>query len=241
MPDPNIMIPAIIESGVETDGGAFNVREGNHSVDMAAAYVIRPSLQPLATLTGDSRDVDVSTGWRWLAGQASYGNGLLDTLEHRKQFKLNGVKSWTAGAHTVTALVIGYYGESRVPGLVPIDVPGLHDTIDPRQKDQTHTGEAAVNDVWRLGKDSEVAAVEFFSNIQSSAVFRLRGWADPAERISNREWRKCHLCAEVQSGHFTFMAGVDYLREAPRADRRSGSLQIDESECVWAVRESYGE
>jgi hypothetical protein len=33
--DPNIMVPAIIES-VQIDGGAFNVREGNHSVDLAA-------------------------------------------------------------------------------------------------------------------------------------------------------------------------------------------------------------
>jgi hypothetical protein len=38
--DPNIMVPAIIES-VQTDGGAFNVLEGNHSVDAAAVYTIR--------------------------------------------------------------------------------------------------------------------------------------------------------------------------------------------------------
>jgi hypothetical protein len=41
--DPNIMVPAIIES-VQTDGGAFNVREGDHSVDLAAIYAIRPSM-----------------------------------------------------------------------------------------------------------------------------------------------------------------------------------------------------
>src|SRR5271156_3634668 len=41
--DPNIMVPAIIDS-VQTDGGAFNVREGNHSVDLAETYAIRPSL-----------------------------------------------------------------------------------------------------------------------------------------------------------------------------------------------------
>src|SRR5579859_1910693 len=60
--DPNIMVPAIIES-VQTDGGAFNVLEGNHSVDAAAVYAIRPSLEPFATLTGDYRDVDLSAGW----------------------------------------------------------------------------------------------------------------------------------------------------------------------------------
>ncbi len=81
--DPNIMVPAIIES-VQTDGGAFNVREGNHSVDLAATYAIRPSLEPFASFTADYRDVDVSAGWKWLAVEASFGNGFLDTPEHRQ-------------------------------------------------------------------------------------------------------------------------------------------------------------
>ena len=42
--DPNIMVPAIIES-VQTDGGAFNVREGNHSVDLAETYGLRTRLE----------------------------------------------------------------------------------------------------------------------------------------------------------------------------------------------------
>jgi len=105
--DPNMMVPAIIES-VETDGGAFNVREGNHAVDMAATYAIRPSLQPFATLTADYRDVDVSAGWRWLAVEASYGNGFLDTPEHRRQYKINALKGWSVGAHQLTFLFIGY-------------------------------------------------------------------------------------------------------------------------------------
>src|SRR6202162_440869 len=85
--DPNIMVPAIIES-VRTDGGAFNVREGNHSVDLAAIYAIRSSLEPFATFTADYRDVDLNAGWKWLAVQASFGNGFLDTLEHRQQYKI---------------------------------------------------------------------------------------------------------------------------------------------------------
>ena len=143
--DPNIMVPAIIES-VQTDGGAFNVREGNHSVDLAATYGLRPSLEPFATFTADYRDVDLSAGWNWLAFQASYGNGFLDTLEHRRQYKINALKGWNLGAHQLSLLFLGYYGQSRIPGLVPIDVPNLHDTIDPRQRDQTHTGEIALND-----------------------------------------------------------------------------------------------
>ena len=40
--DPNIFIPEVLES-VQVDGGAFNVREGNHSVDLAATYGLRSS------------------------------------------------------------------------------------------------------------------------------------------------------------------------------------------------------
>ncbi len=109
---PNLMVPAIIES-VQTDGGAFNVREGNHSVDLAATCAIRPSLEPFATLTADYRDVDVSAGWKWLAIQASFGNGFLDTLEHRQQYKINALKGWDLGAHKLTALFIGYSGSRK--------------------------------------------------------------------------------------------------------------------------------
>jgi hypothetical protein len=209
--DPNIMVPAIIES-VQTDGGAFNVREGDHSVDLAATYAIRPSLAPFATLTGDARDLDLSAGWNWLALQASYGNGFLDRLEHRQQYKLNGLKSWTLADHKLSLLAIGYYGQSEIPGLVPIDVPNLHDTIDPRQRDQTHTAEAALNDVWH--------------DFQFSAFFRTYNLALDSDfgdgLIRQSEFRteagsNSTYVRRVNS-HVTLMAGLDYFREAPRRD-----------------------
>ncbi len=43
--DPNIFIPEVIES-VQVDGGAYNVREGNHSVNLAATYGLRSRLDP---------------------------------------------------------------------------------------------------------------------------------------------------------------------------------------------------
>ena len=51
--DPNIFIPEVIES-VQIDGGAFNVREGNHSVNLAATYGLRSHLDPFITVTGDT-------------------------------------------------------------------------------------------------------------------------------------------------------------------------------------------
>jgi hypothetical protein len=209
--DPNIIVPAIIES-VQTDGGAFNVREGDHSVDLAATYAIRPAPEPFVTLTGDYRDTDLSAGWKWLAIEASYGNGFLDRLEHRQQYKFNALKSWTAGTHKFTLLAIGYYGKSDIPGLVPIDIPGLHDTIDYRQRDQTHTGELALNDVWH--------------NLQFSGFFRtynlalFSNFGDGLIRQSEFRTEAGGNVAYVRkvNAHFSFMAGLDYLSDAPRRD-----------------------
>ncbi len=214
--DPNILVPAIIES-VQTDGGAFNVREGNHSVDLAAAYSIRPSLDPFATLTGDARDLDLSAGWKWLAAQASFGNGLLDTPEHRRQYKLNALKGWDLGAHKLTALLIGYYGQSSIPGLVPIDIPGLHDTIDPRQRDQTHTGEIALNDVWRLTPASELQLSTFFRTYNLSLTSDFGDGLIRQSEFRTVAGGNANYIRKFKR-HLSLMTGLDYLREVPRRD-----------------------
>jgi len=220
--DPNIMVPAIIEA-VQTDGGAFNVREGDHSVDLAAVYGFRQRLEPAGTLTGDYRDLDMVAGWSpedpvvraGFAVQASYGNGFLDSLEHRQQYKVNGFRVFAAGRHEITLFGIGYYGQSKIPGLVPIEVPNLHDTIDPRQRDQTHTGEIAVNDVWHLTPAGELQLSGFFriynlslySNFGDGLIrqseFRTVGGSNATYIRKVNQW-------------LSIMAGMDYFREAPR-------------------------
>src|SRR5579863_2493612 len=122
--DPNIFIPDILES-VQIDGGAFNVREGNHAVNLAATYGLRSSLDPFLTVTGDYRDISVTGGLSptpqsWMAFEASYGNGFLDRLEHRQQYKFNGERVFHFGDHRLTLFGLGYHGFSYVPGLVPI-------------------------------------------------------------------------------------------------------------------------
>src|SRR3984885_9262387 len=84
--DPNILVPEVIGS-VQVDGGAFNVREGNHSQNLSTTYGLRTQIDPFFTLTGDYRDLDLVTGFRpnahsWFLAQASYGNGFLDRLSH---------------------------------------------------------------------------------------------------------------------------------------------------------------
>jgi len=220
--DPNVMISGIIES-VQVDGGAFNAREGNHSVDLAAIYGFRDRLDPFLTVTGDSRDVDLTSGWSpggpntrsWVAIESAYGNGLLDTLEHRQQYKINAYRVFDIGEHRLTLFGIGYFGQSKVPGLVPIDVPGLHDTIDPRQRDQTHTGEIAINDVWRVTPSSELQLSSFFRTYNLSL---FSNFGDGLIRQS--EFRT----VQGSSGDyvrkfgeaFSTIAGAAYNRDAPR-------------------------
>jgi hypothetical protein len=168
--DPNIYISGALGS-VETDGGAYNVLEGDHALNMAAAYSFRPQLQRSLTLTGDYRDVDLTAGFapsdtakkEWLAFEANYGNGLMRTLEHRKQFKLNAMHVFDRGEHETTLLGIGYWGESHEGNLIPTGFGvQLNDTLDPRQKDRTHTGLLAANDQWKVAASDELAFSGFF-------------------------------------------------------------------------------
>jgi hypothetical protein len=220
--DPNIMIPAAIES-VQVDGGAYNVLEGDHAVNLAAAYGFRSRLEPFVTLTGDYRDADLAAGWSpgsaetraWIAIEASLGNGFLDTPEHRQQYKVNGFRVLDAGNHQFTLLGIGYFGQSRIPGLVPIEVPNLHDTIDARQRDQTATGELALNDVWHLTPTSELQLSGFFRAYNLSLY---SNFGDGLIRQS--EFRTVTggngTYARKISDALSLLAGVDYSREAPR-------------------------
>ena len=168
--DPNIYIPEIFES-VLVDGGAYNVREGNHSVDLAATYSLRSHLDPFLTITGDHRDVAVTAGASpspdsFVAVSAALGNGFLDRLEHRQQYKINGQRIFHFGDHQLTLFGIGYYGFSYMAGLVPIlginsadysqGYRNYGDTIDPRQKDRTHTALAALSDQWKLTENQQL-------------------------------------------------------------------------------------
>lgn len=227
--DPNIFVPQALQS-VQIDGGAFNVREGNHSVNLAATYALRSHLDPFLTLTGDQRDIDVAAGFStgpesWVALEGSYGNGLLERLEHRQQYKINTQQAVSLGAHRLTLVGLGYYGQSYVPGLVPIfpidandaNMPNLGDTIDPRQKDQTHTGLVALNDLWQLrGQQLELSGFfrtynlslysDFGQGLIRQSEFRTVGGGS-AEYLKKLAQR------------LSLLGGLDYERDAPRHDR----------------------
>jgi hypothetical protein len=151
--DPNIYVSCALGS-VTTDGGAFNVLEGNHALNLAATYGLRPQLNRFVTLTGDYRDLDLMVGLapkdpakkEWVALEANYGNGLMKRLEHRKQFKWNALRVFDPGKHKITLFSLGYWGKPHEGNLIPVGF-GLQsdDTIDPRQFDQTHSSIQAVD------------------------------------------------------------------------------------------------
>ena len=74
--DPNIYIANVIEiESVQVDGGAFNVREGNHALNLGTTYGLHSHLDPFLTLTGDDRDITGTAGMNpstgsWIAVEA---------------------------------------------------------------------------------------------------------------------------------------------------------------------------
>ncbi len=227
--DPNIFIPEVLES-VQIDGGAFNVREGNHSVNLAATYGLRSRLDPFITFTGDYRDIDVVVGLSpspdsWMAFAGSYGNGFLDRLEHRQQYKFNGERVFHIGSHRITLFGVGYYGSSYVPGLVPIiaenqydnSFPNYGDTVDPRQKEQTHTALVAWNDVWQLSSSQQLQLSGFFRSYNLSLFSDFgQGLIRQSEfrTVAGGSANYVNKIAE----YLSLLGGFDYGREAPRRD-----------------------
>ena len=62
----------------------------------------------------------------------------------------------------MTLFGAGYYGESRIPGLVPIAARVPQDTIDPRQSDRTHTALFVASDTWQITDRQQLQFSEYF-------------------------------------------------------------------------------
>jgi hypothetical protein len=232
--DPNIIIPVAIES-VQTDGAAFNVREGNNSVNSSITFGMRERIEPTIRLTGDYRDINLVAGWSpanpsnrtWMGAEISFGNGYLDRLEHRKQYKGNISKVFDFGKHELTVCGIGYYGTAFQPGLIPIDTPVPNDTIDARQHEETSNGAIIFNDVWHLTDHRQFQ----FSGFYRYYTLDVRpNFGDGLIRQS--EHRNVNsediLYTDRFSKAVSLLAGVDVRREAPRA------LNLDKADTSGA-------
>jgi len=237
--DPNIFVSGALGS-VTTDGGAFNVLEGNHALNLAATYRLRPQLSRFLTLTGDYRDADLTAGLapdnpakkEWLAIEANYGNGLMKRLEHRKQFKWNALRIFDPGKHEVTLLSLGYWGMSREGNLIPVGYRiQLDDTVDPRQFDQTHTSILAVDDVWKISPRNEAAFSGFFR------TYNLALYSNFGEGLIRQSEFRTVEGAEVRETHtlgsflgatgLQAMAGFDYHEDDIHRDNLDHYLSAD--------------
>lgn len=220
--DPNVLIPATI-GGVTIDDGAFDVREGNNAVDLAATYIPSERLSSFLQITGDQHDGDVVAGWSppnpttdaWLAAEVSFGNGFLKRPEHRQQYKLNGLRKFNFGNHILSLIGTAYYGFSYVPGLIPIDTPVPGDTIDSGQLDHTYNFVAAATDDWQVSARQEMTFSGFFRNYGLS----LR--SDFGDGLIQQSETRNVLGGEFLDSNrirswFSITAGTDLRRDAPR-------------------------
>jgi hypothetical protein len=220
--DPNILIPLTID-GVTVDGGAFNVREGNNSIDLAATYIPRQRVNTFLQLTGDYRDADLIAGWSpqdsqtnaWIAIEVAFGNGFLDRPEHRQQYKLNGFRQFNLGRHQLSLFGTGYYGSSYIPGLIPIHekVPG--DTIDSRQVDYTHNFLGLVTDNWKLSEQRQISFSGFFRNYALTLRSNFGDGLIQQSEDRNVVGGETMFVQSVRPW-LAVMAGVDLRRDAPR-------------------------
>lgn len=229
--DPNFLIAPLIDA-VAVDGGAFNVREGNNSVDLAATYVPTQRLNDFVAVTGDYQDIDLVAGWSpknpstnaFIAAEASYGNGFLERLEHRQQYKLNALRQFKLGRHELTIFGVGYYGFSYIPGLIPVNTLVPDDTVDNRQLERTNTGIAVASDTWNFSQQGQLTLSGFFR--EYDLTLRSNFSPDFTQQpfigglIEQSEFRTV-----VGGGPFylqkirpwlSILAGTDLRRDAPR-------------------------
>jgi len=220
--DPNFVIAPTV-GGVIVDNAAYNARYGDHSLNLAVTYGVKDRLAPFIQATTDGRDGAISAGWspintskrEWIAAEALFGNGFLERAEERQQYKINASRTWEIGKHELTAYGIGYYGFSRIPGLIPIDTPVPNDSIDLRQLDLTHTSLALLADHWQISEKSVLTTGVYF---RTYSLKLQSNFGDGLIRQS--EFRT------VQGGNVTYsrplgrkwllLAGLDVRRDAPR-------------------------
>jgi Carboxypeptidase regulatory-like domain len=220
--DPNVFVSGAL-GNVTTDGGAFNVLEGNHALNLAATYSLRPQLNRFVTLTGDYRDMDLTAGFapdnparkEWLAVEANYGNGLMKRLEHRNQFKWNALRIFDPGKHEITLFSLGYWGKSHEGNLIPLGCGiELGDTVDPRQFDQTHSSIQAIDELWKPGPSDEIAFSGFFRTYNLALYSNFgEGLIRQSEfrTAEGAEARETHTFGPfLKAGGLQAMAGLDY-------------------------------
>jgi hypothetical protein len=220
--DPNFVLSPTI-GAIVVDNGAYNARYGDHSINLAVTYDVKDRLTPFVQATFDGRDRSLSAAWApkdqskraWVALEAAFGNGFLKRAEERQQYKVNASRTLDLGRHELTVYSLGYYGFSRIPGLIPISTPVPNDSIDLRQLDLTHTTLALLAEHWQVSEKKVLTLGAYF---RTYSLKLHSNFGDGLIRQS--EFRT------VQGGNSTYsqplgsnwllLAGLDLRRDAPR-------------------------
>ncbi|RZU43478.1 carboxypeptidase-like regulatory domain-containing protein [Edaphobacter modestus] len=220
--DPNFIIGSTV-GGVVIDNAGYNARYGDHSINLAVTYAIRNRIPTFVQMITDGRDGGFSAGWAprddrkkaWIAAEGLWGNGFLRRAEERQQYKVNALRAWDVGHHELTAYGIGYYGFSRLPGLIPIDTPVKDDTIDTRQADLTHTSIALIADDWQIAEKRSLMTGAYF---RTYSLALRSNFGDGLIRQS--EFRTVvggsSTYSQSLSPNWLLLAGLELRREAPR-------------------------
>ena len=220
--DPNLLINSAV-ANVDIDSGAFDVRHGNNAVDLAMTYGLQSRLEPFVKLSGDAHDYDVVTGWSpprasspgWVGIEVAGGDGFLRLPEHRRQYKVNSQKSLLIGRHTLSLFAAGYYGSSRLPGLVPIDHIPADDTIDPRQSDRTHSSLLVATDTWERSSAEEFQFSGYFRTYSLGLISNFGDGLIRQSEFRTTAGGNINYRRQV-SRAFTLDGGSDFRRDAPR-------------------------
>ncbi len=221
--DPNLLIPNAI-GFVESDAGAFDVRHGNNAVDLAVAYGLVPRLEPFVQISTDPHDFDFVSGWSpgnpqtgaWLGMEVAGGDGFLQLPEHRHQYKVNGERYYTYGHHLLTLFGAGYYGQSRIPGLVPIAMRVTQDTIDPRQFDRTHTALFVASDAWQITDRQQLQFSEYFRTYSLDLRSDFGDGLIRQSELRTVTGGNTSYNRRVNSV-ISLAAGLDFRRDSPRS------------------------
>lgn len=217
--DPNFLVSGVL-GGVLVDGGAFNARYGDHAINLAVTYDLRSNVPSALQASTTGKDGAVGGTLHlgqgsWLAGEALFGNGWLKRPEERQQYKVNALHDWSKGNHQFSLFGVGYYGFSRIPGLVPLGIDVPPGTVDERQADLTHTSVLTFADHWQPVANRSLDTGGYF---RTYSLNLRSNFGDGLIRQAELRTVAGATTTYVQelAKRWTLLAGLEERRDAPR-------------------------
>jgi hypothetical protein len=119
------------------------------------------------------------------------------------------------GRHALSLFAAGYYGSSRIPGLVPIYRIPADDTIDLRQSDRTHSSLLVATDTWERSSAEQYQLSGFFRTYSLALVSNFEDGLIRQSEFRTVAGANINYRRQF-SRAFTLDGGSDFRRDAPR-------------------------